>query len=66
MSTLSNQLWEDLGELAEEEALHVLTKLFETYEALHVQNPDDPAVLGFFNKLDTALRLTRECNLNRR
>jgi hypothetical protein len=66
MSTLTNTLWGKLGELDEEEALHVLTKLFETYEKLHVQNPHDSAVVDFFNKLDTAIRLTRECNLNRR
>ncbi len=63
---ITNKLWGDLGELEEEEAIHVLTKLFETYETLHNQKPDDTAVLDFFNRLDAAMSQTRECNLNRR
>ncbi len=66
MSTLTTELWDHLGALEEEEGLHVLTKLFEIYETLQIQNPEDPSVADFFKRLDTAMRLTRECNLNRR
>lgn len=66
MSTLTTELWDSLGALDEEEAFHVLTKLFETYEALYDQHPEDSSVADFFKRLDRAMQVTRECNLNRR
>lgn len=62
----SNELWEAIGAIDEEENGHVLTKLFAMYEQLLEKNPQDQEALNFFRNLDTALTLTTECNLNRR
>ena len=62
----SNDLWEAIGAIDEEENGHVLTKLFAMYEQLLEKNPQDQEALNFFRNLDTALALTTECNLNRR
>jgi hypothetical protein len=61
-----NDLWGDLGELSENETLHVLTKLFVAYEAELQNNPDDDGVRRFFQNLDNIISQTRECNSNRR
>lgn len=62
----ANDLWGALGELPEEEAIHVLTKLFDAYERQALKNPQDQEVLRFFQNLDTAIEQTTSCNLNRR
>ena len=59
-------LWGDLGELSEDEILHVITKLFATYEAKLQLDPDNEEVLTFFKNLDNAISQTCECNSNRR
>lgn len=61
-----NDLWEALGSVGEEETPHVLTKLFAMYDELIQQDPGNQEALNFFKKLDNALVLTAECNLNRR
>lgn len=61
-----HEIWEALGELPEEELLHVLTKLFFSYEEQLKQNPADPGAAQFFMRLGTALSQTSQCNLNRR
>jgi hypothetical protein len=61
-----NDLWEALGSVGEEETAHVLTKLFAMYDELIQQDPGNQEALNFFKKLDNALALTAECNLNRR
>lgn len=61
-----NEIWEALGELDEEEAPHVLTKLFAMYEQLLSQNGATDETNRFFQNLDNAIELTQECNLNRR
>lgn len=60
-----SELWEALGAV-EEEAGHVLTRLFVMYEQLLVNNPEDKEAMNFFRNLDTALTMTAACNLNRR
>ena len=61
-----NDLWGDLGELSEDETLHVITKLFAAYEAELQLDPDNAEVLKFFRNLDNAITQTCECNSNRR
>ena len=61
-----NDLWEALGNVSEEETVHVLTKLFATYEELWQQDPGNTEAGKFFKNLDNALVLTTGCNLNRR
>lgn len=62
----SNDAWEHLGELTEEDAMHVLTRLFSMYEEEEQRNPGDKAATLFFRNLITALGQTSACNLNRR
>lgn len=62
----TNEIWTELGELPEEEAMHVLTKLFFTYETQLQSNPKDQQALDFFRNLGNALEQTSLCNLNRR
>ncbi len=61
-----NDLWGDIGELADNEILHVITRLFAVYEAELQREPDNAEALNFFRNLDNALTLTCECNSNRR
>jgi hypothetical protein len=61
-----NEIWEALGQIDDEEALHVLTKLFAMYEHLATQEGETKEISRFFLQLDKAIELTRECNLNRR
>ena len=62
----SNDAWEHLGELTEEDAMHVLTRLFSMYEEEGQRHPEDKAAPLFFRNLITALGQTSACNLNRR
>lgn len=62
----SNELWEAIGSLAEDETMHVITKLFEMYEVLLAKNPEDENARLFFRNLDTAISQSTICNLNRR
>ncbi len=61
-----NDIWEELGELPDEEVMHVLTKLFALYEDRLKKNPADQDALVFFRNLDNVIGLTSQCNLNRR
>lgn len=62
----TNDLWEAIGDLEEDDIPHVLTKLFTIYEEKLQRNPDDGAVIDFFRHLSQALSQVNECNLNRR
>lgn len=62
----ANELWEEIGSLAEDETVHVITRLFTMYEELLKKNPEDEIALQFFRNLDTALNQSTMCNLNRR
>ena len=64
--TTANDVWSALGELADEDAVHVLTRLFTLYEEQEQCNPEDEAAALFFRNLATAVSQTCECNLNRR
>lgn len=61
-----NELWEALGEVDDEEAQHVLTKLFTMYEQMLAQDGATEETSRFFQNLHNAIELTQECNLNRR
>lgn len=62
----TNDLWDSLGELPDQEAILVITRIFSHYEEKLRSNPDDPESLKFFRQLDIALSQTEQCNLNRR
>lgn len=64
MST--SELWDLLGDIEEDDAPHVLTKLFTIYEERNSKNPEDEATKLFFKHLKQALDQVCECNLNRR
>lgn len=61
-----NELWDDIGNLTEEEALHVITKLYAGYEGRLSRDPEDKECDKFFQELANAISQTMECNLNRR
>ncbi len=61
-----NDLWEALGNIEMEESQNIMTKLFVMYEELLQKDPESESARDFFKKLDLALTLTDECNLNRR
>ncbi|MCF8055332.1 MAG: hypothetical protein K9K37_01675 [Desulfocapsa sp.] len=62
----TNDLWEALGEVEEDDVPHVLTKLFIIYEEQLSRKPDDEATQLFFKRLRQALEQVNGCNLNRR
>lgn len=66
MTINTNDLWEALGDLEEEDIPHVVTKLFILYEERLNRNPDDEAAALFFQHLSQVVSQTGECNLNRR
>jgi len=62
----TGDLWEALGALEEEDAPHVLTRLFTMYEERLGRNPDDEEARLFFRNLETVVGQVSQCNLNRR
>lgn len=62
----TNDLWEKLGDIGEDDIPHVLTKLFTLYEEVLERKPDDEAAATFFKHLSQVLTQVNECNLNRR
>jgi len=62
----SNDLWEALGSLEDDQAFQVLTQLFARYEQSREQHPDDPAVAAFFQHLAVIMAQVQSCNVNRR
>ncbi|MEN8140913.1 MAG: hypothetical protein ABFR97_06770 [Thermodesulfobacteriota bacterium] len=61
-----NDIWDQLGSVSEEEAPHVLSKLFMAFEARLERQGDDTCAQLFMEQLALAIRQTQECNLNRR
>lgn len=61
-----NEIWEVLGEIDEEETRHVLTRLFSIYEQSLTRDGESKETQRFFQNLNNAIDLSRECNLNRR
>ncbi len=66
MTVNTNDLWEGMGDLEEDDVPHVLTGLFMLYEKRLESNRDDEAALLFFQNLSQTLAQVNECNLNRR
>ncbi len=64
--TNTNDLWEALGDVEEDDISHVLTRLFTIYEERLSRTPDDQTAQLFFQYLSQALEQVSECNLNRR
>jgi len=61
-----NDIWENMGELSDNETFQVLTKLFAIYEAEFQRDPVNVSALDFFSRLDNAIDQTSQCNSNRR
>ena len=61
-----NDIWAELGELPDEELIHVVTKLFMTYEEQYNKDSQNREALHFFRNLDNSISQTSQCNLNRR
>lgn len=61
-----NDIWDDLGELSEQEMSHVLVDLFAAYENSLKNDPQGKESLAFFEKLDVSISKVRQCNSNRR
>jgi hypothetical protein len=61
-----NDIWADLGELPDEEVIHIMTKLFAIYEEKLKIKPEDGEAMNFFRNLDNSISQTSQCNLNRR
>lgn len=66
MTKTINDLWGEIGSLSGDEALHVLTRLFDIYEAEIQRNPDSQEVNDFFKHLDNTVTQISQCNSNRR
>lgn len=64
--TNTNDIWEQLGDMEEDDIPHVLTKLFSLYEERLQKNPQDESSRHFFRHLSQALKQVGDCNLNRR
>jgi hypothetical protein len=62
----ADDIWEDLGSLSEDEMFHVMTKLFDIYDAELKRNPADKDALNFFKNLGNVISQTNQCNSNRR
>ncbi|MFT5699436.1 MAG: hypothetical protein ACI8ZB_002294 [Desulforhopalus sp.] len=60
------EIWELLGGIEDEEAQHVLARIFTMYEELVTRYGKTEETDRFFQNLDNAIELTQECNLNRR
>jgi len=53
-------------DIEDEEAQHVLARLFAMYEELVTRDGETEETSRFFKNLNNAIELTQECNLNRR
>lgn len=62
----TNDLWEALGTLADDQAMQVLTQLFARYEQQWERSPGDPAAETFFHNLTLIMSQVQSCNVNRR
>ena len=62
----TNDIWEDIGSLAEEDLFHLITKLYGVYEEQLLKKPDNEEALNFFRNLSNIISQVNQCNLNRR
>lgn len=63
---IENDPWAAIGTLEEDEAIHVLTRLYTQYEHDLDTGRDVSGAQLFFQRLGTAIEQCKECNLNRR
>lgn len=61
-----NNLWEQLGDLSEEDSNQTLMRLFSLYEEENEKGLNQTCCQDFFRKLSLAISQCQECNLNRR
>ncbi len=61
-----NELWDDLGSLEDDQALLILSQLFDLYEKKIKQDPQDQEAVQFFNYLQSVMSQVQTCNVNRR
>ncbi len=61
-----NDLWEDLGSLEDDQALLILSQLYELYEKKLKNKAQDKEALQFFNYLGASISQVQSCNVNRR
>lgn len=59
-------IWDDIGSLADDELSHVIARLYTTYEERLKRKPKDEEALNFFRHLYNAIQQSTICNLNRR
>lgn len=59
-------IWEKMGELEQEDGLHVLNQLFAGYEEMLERDPSNKEALSFFERLGGAMQQVCSCNANRR
>ena len=62
----SNDLWEALGSLDNDQAYQILIQLFARYEERQEQHPDNPESRAFFQALATSISQVQSCNVSRR
>lgn len=62
----TNDLWEALGSMDDDQSFQVLTQLFARYEHRREQHPDDPEAETFFQALSVILGQVQSCNVSRR
>ena len=62
----TTDLWEALGDLADDQAYQILTQLFARYEQRREQNPADSEAETFFQALAVILAQVQSCNVSRR
>ena len=62
----SNDLWEALGSLDNDQAYQILIQLFARYEEQQERRPDDPEAQAFFQALATIISQVQSCNVSRR
>ncbi len=62
----SNDLWEALGLLDNDQAYQILIQLFARYEEQQEQHPDNPESQAFFQALTTIISQVQSCNVSRR
>ena len=62
----SNDLWEALGTLDNDQAYQILIQLFARYEERQEQHSDNPESRAFFQALATIISQVQSCNVSRR
>ncbi|PID72089.1 MAG: hypothetical protein CSB34_04460 [Desulfobulbus propionicus] len=66
MTTNTNDLWELLGQMDENEYGQILFQLFAKYEELQKTASSSQEANQFFNFLQAIVQQVQSCNVNRR